>query len=158
MCVCTRVFSAMIAFDQITTKNLMRKLLSRKTLSLIHVLLLVSFTLHGDGCGCWVHSTAQYSSTCVCPSIRGWQWVKCQYARATTCHYSRCDHVVHRTHQPDDGWLISWPSHSNSTLQTVALPSSGSTRRSDGGDSDSFLSCEGAVDSILIEQMNDMFY
>ena len=96
---------------------------------------ITSLTLHSDGPRCWVHSTAQCSSTCVCPSMRGCQWVKCQRAYATICHYSRCNHGVC---QPGDGWLIIWPSHGNSSLQTVALSSSGSTRRNDGGNSDSY--------------------
>ena len=94
-----------------------------------------SHTLHSDSPGCWVHSTAQCCSTCVCPSIRGCQWVKCQCAHTTSCRH---DLVVHWI-QPGDSWLISWvswPSHTNRTHQTIDLPSSGITSSSDRSHTD----------------------
>ena len=53
--------------------------------------------------------------------------VKCQCAHATSCRH---DCSVHRI-QLGDSRLISWPSHTNRTHQTVDCPSSVGTRRSD---------------------------
>ena len=98
----------------------------------------MSHTIHYDGRHLFPSHTCHHHSTCVGPSMRGWQWIKCQCAHATSCSdHPRGNWVVHWI-QPGDSWLISWPSHSNRTLQAVGLPSSVSTRDRSDGDRDCY--------------------
>ena len=78
--------------------------------------------------------------------MRGWQWIKCQCAHATSCSdQPRGNWVVHWI-QPGDSWLINWSSHSSRTLQAVGLPSSVSTRDRSDGDRD----CYKSMDTLIL--------
>ena len=88
----------------------------------------------GLHCECvLITQTTCSCSTCVGPSMRSWQWIKCQCTHATSgIGHLRGNCVIHWI-QPGDSWLMSWSSHNNRTHQAVGLTSSVCTRGGDGG-------------------------